>query len=159
MRLFKILTLVITIHLGFGFTQLVVSYFGGDVADYGAAGFVSHTPIGAFIDLSGTPQQLEEDAASNPKGLFDFLNRTGDTINALATFDYGFLNVIPPDAGFVYTVVWIFRLISRVLGLVLIGAMIYVIFDSNLLSSKLGMALVGLGLSGTGALSVFGGLF
>ena len=160
MRLVKILIAVLSIHAGLGFTQLGVSYFGGDIADYGSAGFVSHTPIGSFIDLED-PQAMQEEGQVNPsnlKAMFDFANSLGDTINGLASFGYGFLSDIKPEDGFVYTVVLLFRTISVLFWISLAMALIYFLFDSNLLTSKLGLAIVGLGV-GLGSLSGIGALF
>ena len=160
MRLIKLLIAVLVIHLGLGFTQMAVSYFAGDVADYGAAGWVSHTPIGTFIDLESAPQSSEEGQGnpSNLKATLDFANNLGDAINGLASFGYGFLSDIEPDDGLVYMVVMGFRILSSLFWLSLAMALVYFLFDSNLLTSKLGLALVGLGI-GLGSLSGIGAAF
>ena len=160
MVLIKLLIALVTIHLGFGFTQMVVSYFGGDVADYGAAGWVSHTPIGTFIDLEDAPQSAE-DGVDNPNNLvaiFQFVNNLGDAINGLATFGYGFLQEIDPDDGLVYMVVMGFRIVSTMFWLALGMGMVKFLFESNLLTSKLGLGIVGLGV-GIGSLSAVGAVF
>ena len=160
MRLVKLLTALIVMHLGFGFTQMAVSYFAGDVANYGAAGWVSHTPIGTFIELESAPQSSLDGQAdpSNVKAALDFANNLGDAINGLASFRYGFLSDIRPDDGMVYTVVMAFRIISAIFWVALAMALVYFLFDSNLLTSKLGLALVGLGV-GLGSLSGIGAAF
>ena len=159
MRLLKLLVVVLVFHLGFGATQCAVSYHAGDVANYGSAGIVSHTPIGTFIDLESPPGSTGE--GENPsrfKALLDFANNLGDMIGGLASFGYGFLTDIGPDAGAVYTVVLGFRLISVLIWIALGVALIYFLFDSNLLTSKLGLGLVGL-LAGVGGLGGFGAAF
>ena len=159
MRLLKLLMVVLVIHLGFGATQCVVSYHAGDVADYGAAGIVSHTPIGTFIDLEDPPGSTGE--GENPskfKALLDFANNLGDMIGGMATFGYGFLTDIGPDDGAVYTIVAAFRIISMLIWIGLGLALIYFLFDSNLLTSKLGLGLVGL-LGGLGGLGGIGAVF
>ena len=158
MRIVKLLIAVVAIHMGLGFTQMSVSYFAGDIADYGNAGWISHTPIGTFIDLESLPASEGGQAnPSNLKATLDFANNLGDAVNGLATFGYGFLTNITSDAGAVFMVVMAFRVASAFFWLALGMALIYFLFDSNLLTSKLGLALVGLGvgltgLSGIGAL-------
>ena len=156
MRLVKLLTALVVIHMGLGFTQMSVSYFAGDVADYGNAGWVSHTPIGKFIDLD-SDQQVQQNQAnpSNLKRMLDFANNLGDSINGLASFGYGFLTDIQPSDGAVYMVVMGFRILSALIWIALGMSVIYFLFDSNLLTSKLGLLLVGLG-SGLGILSGVG---
>ena len=154
MRIVKMFTALIVIHLGLGFTQLAVSYFSGDIADYGAAGWVSLTPVGTFIDLDAPP---ETDLAnpSNLKRSFDFVNNLGDMVNGLASFGYGFLTDIRPEDGFVYMVAFGFRLMSVLFWTGISMALLYVLFDSGILTSKLGLALLGLG-AGLGAISFAG---
>ena len=160
MRLVKLLTALVVIHLGLGFVQMAVSYYAGDVANYGAAGWVSHTPIGTFISLEGAPASSQEGQAnpSNMKAILDFANNLGDAINGLASFGYGFLEDIESDDGAVYMIVMAFRIASALFWAALAMALVYFLFDSNLLTSKLGLALVGLGI-GIGGLSGKGGAF
>ena len=159
MRLLKMIVLAMVIHLGFGCTQVAVSYYGGDVASYGAAGVISETPIGTFIDLEEPPASMDDQASSsNLKQMFDFAINLGDIINGLATFGYGFLDEITAADGAVYNVVVAFQVISALIWIGVALAFIYFLFDSNLLTSKLGLASVlGLGvigsLSGASALS------
>ena len=159
MRLIKLLIAVISIHLGLGFTQLAVSYYAGDIADHGAKGFISHTPIGTFIDLESTttPQTGEQGSLSNMRLAFDVMNNAGDAINGLVSFGYGVLEEIEPEDGFVYNVVMGFRLLSVLFWIGMGLTLLYILFDSNLLTSKLGLALVGIG-SGIGGLSALGAL-
>ena len=49
MGLLKLLILAVTFHAALGITQASVGYFAGDVADPGAEGFISHTPIGSLL--------------------------------------------------------------------------------------------------------------
>ena len=159
MLLLKILIVVIVIHLGMACTQVSVSYNAGDVANYGAAGIVSHTPIGKFIDLEDPPASMDDQATPNQlKRILDFANNLGDIINGLTTFGYGFLEDIEADDGAVYNVVMAFRVVSALLWIGAALAFIYFLYDSNLLTSKVGLlALLGLGatglLSGTGAVA------
>ena len=158
MRLLKLLILVMVVHLGFGCTQVAYSYHVGDVANYGAAGIISHTPIGTFIDLDDPPASMDDQANPNQlKKMLDFGNNLGDMINGLATFGYGFMDDIDSSSGAVYNIVMGFRLISALIWIGAALAFIYFLFDSNLLTSKFGLlALLGIsvvgGASGTGAL-------
>ena len=154
MLLLKLLIFVIVIHLGMACTQVGVSYYGGDVADYGSAGIISHTPIGSFIDLEAPPGgEVDEGGPLGlAKRLFDFAKNMGDMINGLATFGYGFLTDIEPDDGAVYSVVIGFRLISALVWIGSALAFIYFLFDSNLLTSKVGLLCL-LGVATVGILS------
>ena len=158
MVLQRMLIALVAMHLGFGFTQLSLAYYAGDVADYGAAGFLSHTPIGAFVDLDEDNDQTSGANLSAIRQMFEIVNQTGDAINGLASFGYDFLDEIGPDVGLVYMVVLIFRIASWLFTIALGLALLYVLFDSNLLTSKVGLALVAGGsglvalLSGAGAL-------
>ena len=158
MGLVKMAFALIAIHLGLGFTQLVVSYFGGDVAHYGARGFVAHTPIGAHIDLSDAEREDVELNLSNIRKTWDYMTALGGVINGLASFNYGFLSNIQPEDGLPYQAVMLFRLAGVCFLLALGILLLRFLFDSGILNSKLGMSIVALGL-GLGALSSFGALF
>ena len=157
MRLAKMAFALLAIHLGFGFTQFVVSYYQGDVTDYGAGGWIAHTPIGEYIDLESTQQENASLNLTDIRSSWDHMNKLGDIINGLASFNYGFLSAIPNDT-LAYTVVMIFRVVSVCFWIALGLALLYFLFDSGILNSKLGMSIVGLGL-GLGALSSVGALF
>ena len=89
-----------------------------------------------------------EGTPSKFKALLDFANNLGDMICDRVS---GFLMDIRPDAGAFYTVLLAFRLISVVTWIALGLSLIYFLFDSNLLTSKLCPVLVGL-LAGVGGL-------
>ena len=161
MRLVKILTVLIIIHMAFGFTQVVVSYYTGDVADHGTAGWFSHTPLGTFIDLDQTPQAGSDQASpSRIRETWDFVLDLGATINSLASFGYGFWDLIQPDS-LVYQVVVVMRIASYLFTVGLGLALLYVLFDSGLLTSKLALGLVagaaGVTAALSGAAALFGG--
>ena len=115
MLILRLMIAMIPIHLGLGFTQVAVSYYAGDYADYGAAGLISHTPIGSFVNLDDMPEQTEEGMLSNVRDLFDTAVNAGVAINGLASFGYGFLQQIQPDDGLVYLVVMTLRTISALM--------------------------------------------
>lgn len=157
MMLLKILIALIPIHIGFGITQMAFSYYAGDIADHGAAGWISHTPIGSFIDLEETPQ-TQQASLSDIRGLFQVALQLGDAINGLASFGYGFMQEVQPDDGFVYMAVMAFRVISVLFWLGMGIAILYLLFDSNLLNTKVGLAVLVFG-AGLGGLSTLGALF
>ena len=159
MRIVKMVFILIAIHMGFGFTQFVVSYYQGDVVDYGEAGWVSHTPIGQYIDTD--PNARNEAIGLNLSdipGNWAYINRLGDMINGLASFNYQFLTQVQPEDGFVYQFVMAFRLVSVGFWITLAIVLLYILFDSGIINSKIGMSIMGLGL-GLGFLSSVGALF
>ena len=154
MTLIKLLVVLISLHLGMGFTQISVSYFAGDVADYGAAGVISHTPIGSFIDLDDDARRGRE-AQGNPssfESILGFVNNLGDMVNGMASFGYGALTQFSPDDGLVYTIIIILRIIGTMFTVSVALAVLRLVFDSGILNSTLGMGLFAIG-SGTLGLS------
>ena len=114
---------------------------------------ISETPIGTFIDLEEPPASMEDQVSpSNLKRMLDFALGLGDIINGLATFGYGFMEEINETDGAVYNIVIAFQVISALIWIGAALAFIYFLFDSNLLTSKLGLASV-LGLGVVGSLS------
>ena len=155
MRLIKLLIALVVIHLGLGFTQMVVSYYAGDVANYGASGWVSHTPIGTFMDLEDAdPEDANPEDA--PQGLLGVANNLGDMVNGLASFNYGFLSNIQPSDGIVYAVVMAFRIMSALFWLALALALLYLLFDSGLLRTVTGQIATGTVAAGAGIVSGIG---
>ena len=144
MRLVKLLIALVFIHAGLGFTQMVASYYGGGVADYGESGVLSHTPLVPLLNLDDGGPRCEV-ALSNPRGLLECINNLGDTLNGLASINYAFLSNITADDGFVFNVVVLLRLAAVLFSVGIALALVYVLFDSNLLTSKLGLGLMGLG--------------
>ena len=146
------------IHLGMACSQVAFSYYGGDVANYGANGIISHTPIGTFIDLEDPPASMDDQASPNQlKKMLDFANNLGDMINGLASFNYGFVEELRDPESAWHNLVIGLQGLSAILWIASALAFIYFLFDSNLLTSRVGLlALLGLGsvgaLSGTGAL-------
>ena len=160
--LLKLLIALVTLHIAFGFVELAAAYYAGDIADHGAAGWVSRTPIGEFIDLDSTEQQTNPNSSlfdvRQPARMFDVVLRAGGAINGLASFNYPSLALIQPDDGFVYNIVMLFRILSALIWIALGLGMLYLLFQSNLLTSKFGMAMVALGLS-VGSLSFLDAFF
>ncbi len=155
MLLMRLLIALIAIHVGLGFTALVYSYFAGDVADYGAAGIFSHTEIGRFVNLETDPEDRQSNWA-NPRAMYGIVNNFGDAINGLLTFNYTFLNEIQPDDGLAYNGVIILRVIGTLFSLGLGLAFLRILFQSNILTSKLGFGLVAFGAASTVVSSVVG---
>ena len=69
-------------------------------------------------------------------------------INGLASFNYGFLAAIQPEAGLVYMVVVGFRIMTTLITLGVAMALLYVLFDSGLLKSVTGQIAAGLAVAG-----------
>ena len=155
MRLLKLLIALIVIHIGLGFTQMAVTYYSSQREP--STDIVSHTPIGKVL---GTERR--EDCGGlnlgNLMAILSCINNVGDMINGLASFEYGFLSAITADDGMAYNVVMAFRIISVLFWLGLGLGLLYFLFDSNLLTSKLGLALVGGG-AVTGLVSGIGAAF
>ena len=158
MGLVKILVALVVLHLAMGFTQMSVTYFTAERPDYGEKGILSHTPIASIMPL--------DDADRVPGGIeltpgaFDRLigtvNAVGDMTNGLATFNYAFLTDIGSDAGLPYMLVMAFRIFSALIWVALAVRLLYILFDSNILTSPLGLGVVGLGVAGTAATSIVG---
>ena len=156
--LLKLLIALVMIHLALGFTQMAVTYYAAESSPDDVVGYnwVANTPIGDF--LPDTTPQTEENQSGLVRGAFEFLNRIGDSINGLATFGgYGFITDIEPDQGLIYVLVMILRLISVLVWLGLAWGTAYFLFDSNLLTSKIGLSLLALG-GGIGGLSALGAI-
>ena len=124
MGLLKLLILAITFHLGLAITQASVSYFAGDVADPGAEGFISYTPVGALLgDTIDDDAKRERSLGgglnwADPRSALDIVQRVGGTINGLALAEYDLLEEIERDS-FAYNVVILVRLFSVLLTLAL----------------------------------------
>ena len=91
----------------------------------------------------------------NVPGLFHFLFDLGDTVNSFASFNYAFLGEISTE-NFLFLLVLGLRLLSIGIWFAVGGALVKTVLDSNLLSSKVGLAVLfgGLGiLSGLGVFS------
>ena len=166
MLLLKLLIALIVLHLAMGFVQLSISYYAGDIADHGARGFVSHTPIGALVGGSVTDSEDMEERQTggglnltDPRSAFEIVNRLSNTIGGLTILQYGFLEEIKPDDGFVYNIVVAFHLLGLLFWLALGVSLLYILFDSNILTSRLGLGLIagGFGLTALAGLRSFVG--
>ena len=142
MRLIKLLILLLAVHMGCGFTQMAAAYYGGDTAV--SSNLLEHTPIGSFIDVDNL-DAMQRGAEADPsqiRQMVGFINQVGDMSFGLVSFEYGFLTDMQPSDGVVYNIVVLFRLASVILWLSLGMTIIYILFDSGLLTSPLGLAAV-----------------
>lgn len=140
MTLVKLLIALIVVHMALGISQMTLSYWAGDVADYGAAGVISHTPLGSLLRVeadrqSGPPSTLE----SFRNLLVDFFS----TITGLLNFRYGILHAIEPGDGMVYNVVMALRLAGVLAWFGLGMGTLKMLFDSGLLNSTVGIIIAG----------------
>ena len=147
------------IHLGCGFVQISVNYFGGDTKDDSAwENMYEYTPIGHLIGGVDQEEHQRQDFLSNPPAILSFINRIGDMQNGLLVLGYGFLEELSPG-----TLPGLLVLLARVAFVLLwfaVGlAILKLIFESGILNSKLGLFLVVGGGSVSTALSAAGAVF
>ena len=147
--------LLIVVHFGGAFVQLVTSYYDGHLTDYGMAGWLAHTPIGAHFDLDSTESRAQDVSLHNVPGFFRFLFDLGDSVNGLAAVSYDWMDEIS-SANFLFIVVLALRIFSIVMWFASAGALIKSALDSGLLSSKVGLVVL---FGGAGILSALGILF
>ena len=156
-RLLKMFVALMTIHVGLAATTVVMDYHVNDDPSYGDSSILSFTPLRSFVSLEHPPgDELREGSTLEVKDVFDFVNHVGDAINGLASFNYGPLNMIGPDDGAVYHVVIAFRVIGALFTIALGLALIYVLFDSGVLSSTLGLGLAAFGAAVTTTVTIVG---
>ena len=147
--------LLIVVHVGAAFVQLVTSYYDGYVTDYGMDGWLAHTPIAAHFNLESQQAGAHDVTLQNVPGFFRFVFNLGDTVNGLARLDYQVLGAISAE-NFLYIAVLGLRVFSIAMWIATAGALIKIVLDSNLLSSKVGLVVL---FGGLGVLSTLGILF
>ena len=139
-------------HAGMGVVQLVALYLLGSTASYGGeAGFLAHTPVGSFF--GGERGRLVE--GLDLPGLFAHLIHMGDVIWGLAAFEYDVLAVFDPSDGVVYWIAIVFRVATWIGTFAAGEAVAEKVFQSGVLQSTVGSALV---LGGVGIVGVLGAL-
>ena len=151
----RLQVLLVVVHVGAAFVQLVTTYFNGYFTHYGMDGWLAHTPIGAHFDLESTDIGAHDVALTNVPEMFRFVFKLGDTVNGLAWVDYDWMHQIS-SVNFLFILVLALRLFSIGMWLATAGALIKVVLDSNLLSSKVGLVVL---FGGIGILSMLGILF
>ena len=155
---FRLLIGLVVAHLICGMIQVAVSYYAGDVADHGAAGIVSHTPIGSFVELDEDQRADGGGGLSDIRGMFQAMIKVGDSINGLASFDYGWIEILAESDGMVGNLATAFRIGTALAIIAMALALLYFLFDSGMLTSKAGLAILAFG-AGLGGLSTLGALF
>ena len=158
MILLKFLIALIAVHIGLGFAQLSTDYFIADVPN-AAGGSVSHTPVGNLINLQTDPEQRQSNW-KDPRTIWNVLDEAGDAINGLVSFDYPMLDLIVQqgDSGLAYNVIVILRLIGTLFSVALGLGFLLMLFQSNILTSKLGFGLVVFGAGSTVVTSAIGAI-
>ena len=156
MALTRILVVLSILHIGMAIVQVNVNYFAMDRAGYGAGGIIANTPLEQLIPLD-TARDLSDEATPNPNALDRLLDpprRVGAMINGLASFEYGVLDMLGDDSSLTFGLALAFRIGSAFVWLVLALRLLYVLFDSGVLNSGAGIALVGLGVVGVAGASL-----
>ena len=151
----RLQVLLVVVHVGAAFVQLVTTYFNGYFTHYGMDGWLAHTPIGAHFDLESSDIAAHDVDKANIPGMFRFIFNLGDTVNGLAWVDYDWMYKIS-SVNFLFILVLALRLFSIGMWFATAGALTKVVLDSNLLSSKVGLVVL---FGGIGILSSLGILF
>ena len=96
---------------------------------------------------------------TDPRSAFEIVNRLSNTIGGLTILQYGFPGGNHARDGFVYNIVVGFHLIGLLFWLALGVSLLYILFDSNILTSRLGLGLIagGFGLTALAGLRSFVG--
>ena len=151
----KLLYLSAAIHIGFGFAHLSYAYFAAHVATYGGAyGFLQYTPLQKFVRIDA--EKVRDISLLDFESLFNLANNLGDTITVLTVYNYDILTLVQPDDGFVYWVVLAFRIVTWAFNAKLGFELLKLLFQSGLLQSSMGLALVMGGVGLTALLAGYG---
>ena len=154
----KVSILLLIVHIAAAFVELTRSYNNGYLTNYGMDGWLANTPIGSHFDLEST------DSGSHDVGLqgietvpaiFRFLFDLGDTVNSLAIVNYDFMSEITA-ANFLFVLVLGLRIFSLAVWASSATALAQTVFQSNMLSSKVGLVML---FGGVGILSALGIFF
>lgn len=151
LNLTQLATLLSAIHAGLGISHVSYSYFAAADADATLADVIAVTPIGHFLGVSGSQRmELGEGGLLNVGGMLGMILNLADGIWGLLSFEYGFLSAIGSENGLAYTVVLALRLVGGILWVQTGRAIWNEPVVTSLMSSSLGLALVG-GTAGIGA--------
>ena len=153
MRLSRQLKSFVVAHAFMGIVQIFALYLLSGVASYGGdAGFLAYTPIGQFFEES---EGRVVEALALPS-LFAHIVHIGDALFGLASFEYEVLTSITKDDGVWFWLVNFVRVATWVTTAAAGEAVVEKVFQSGLLSSGPGLAIVLGGASVTGVLGIFG---
>lgn len=140
MGIVKILIALVAIHLGLGFSQMMMTYWLSDVVHHGSQGVISYTPLGPLLNsFDSVDVGFAPSAIGNG---ISFINNLGDTVNGLASFDYDMLSRITAQDGFVYNVVVGFKLMGVLFAVSIFLRLLYMLFESGILSTRPGQLLL-----------------
>lgn len=143
-------------HIAFALVHMAALYFGSGVENYGGSlGFLANTPLGRMVGDGATDPYIE--STTNFKQIFDFIKNLGDTLNGLFSFNYGIVtDHFQPEDGLLYWLAVVFRVIGWAASLHLGASIAQMVFQSGILQSNAGLAVV-TGIVGIGgALSALG---
>lgn len=158
MTIIKLLAVIAGIHVAFGITQIADFYFGGGqdrLADGSpaAGNLIAYTPLQYLLlenSEVGQGDSLPTDVTTREGdtgffGIIDLLNRIGDSGFGMLTFDYAFMDHFTGDAntGITRNIDWIVKLTGVLLHFALGLGLVRLLFESGILSSTAGVAMVG----------------
>lgn len=146
--------LLLVMHIAMAFVAGTKAYFDGYLSDHGVSGWLAFTPLSAHFDLESSVSGARDVSLANVPGMFRFLFDLGDSVNSLASFDYPHLAAIT-TANFLFVLVLALRGFSLVVWFASAGALIKTALDSNMLSSKVGLAVLFGGIGILSALGIF----
>lgn len=154
----KVSILLVVIHIGAAFIELTRSYNNGYLTNYGMDGWLAHTPVGSHFDLESTASGAHDvglQGVQTVPGFLTFLFDLGDTVNSLAIIDYDWMSQIT-TANFFFVIILALRLFSLGVWFAAGASLVGTVFQSGMLTSKVGLVLL---FGGIGVLSAFGIFF
>ena len=157
MDILKLLVVVIVLHVACAFTQMVWQYYTLDIPPDDAS-VLAHTTMSDVLPTEADPN-VRGPSITDPGSIVAFVARIGDLVNNGVTYNYSFVEEIRVHGGLPGNVAVFLQLVGFLVQMALGAAILRIIFDSGVLTSKLAaLVLVG-GLSLTSAISWLQGLF
>ena len=153
----KLAILLLVVHIACAFVELTRSYNNGYLSSYGMGGWLAHTPIGSHFDLEDTGSGAHDvglQGIETVPGIFRFLFDLGETVNRLAIVHYDFMSEITA-ANFLFVLVLGLRIFSLGVWASAATALARTVFQSNMLSSKVGLVMLFGGVGILSALDIF----
>ena len=144
--LLPLLVALLSIHVGLAITDANINYWGRGVGERPAQ-ILSGTPIGHWLSEDDDKALQNPGEVLDPSAFSRILTFAVDlslTVRDFTTFNYSFLQV-GEDAGIFYLGAIALRVMAFVLLAATYMAAIYFLFDSGIINSKLGLALVASG--------------
>lgn len=143
MTLTQLATLLTAIHIGMGITNVGYSYMASADAEANFATIVGK-PLVHFLGVTGSDRmELGEGGLLNISELLGLLYNLSDGIWGLLSFEYDFLDAIGSEHGLAYAVVLGLRVVGVLLWLQAGRAIANEPMVTALMSSTVGLALIG----------------